>query len=425
MTAAPIALTHPLLSGVGDLESALAGMSIDGWDGVEESELAGAATRLMRVTARVAAHQAALARVIDESGLAKRSGASSTGAMLAASFGGDRAAGDRMARAGRRLAEADVVARGQADGRLSERQAQVIARATSSLPPGTTPAQREQCQRTLVADAQKLTAKDLQRRAGRITDTFKAKPEVDDHENEHLADREKRAWDKAEFVDWDNGDGTRSGRYTVPEAAGDTLRAAIEALAAPRREHLGEHPEPGRPTPQRMGRAFAELCAHLSAETVADGAPTLVVHLDFETLTGAAIAGTLSTGTRMSAEEVRLTACRAEIIPVVMGGASVPLDLGRQRRLFTKAQKIAMGVRDRGCAFPGCDRPPQWCEAHHWRKPWAHGGRTDVADGVLLCAHHHRTVHHQDWFLKAADDGTIEFRAPGTTVWQRNHRWRP
>ena len=64
-----------------------------------------------------------------------------------------------------------------------------------------------------------------------------------------------------------------------------------------------------------------------------------------------------------------------------------------------------------GCAFPGCDRPPGWCEAHHIRH-WAAGGPTSLANGVLLCGAHHRLIERGDWEVRLAADGIPEFRPP-------------
>ncbi len=58
-------------------------------------------------------------------------------------------------------------------------------------------------------------------------------------------------------------------------------------------------------------------------------------------------------------------ACDADLIPAVLGAHSAVLDVGRNQRLFTAARRRALILRDRGCAFPGCDRPPEWCQGHH------------------------------------------------------------
>jgi hypothetical protein len=73
------------------------------------------------------------------------------------------------------------------------------------------------------------------------------------------------------------------------------------------------------------------------------------------------------------------------------------VNVGRDQRLFTSLQRIGLAVRDGGCRFPECDRPPPWTEAHHIDEWHRHGGRTDIADGVLLCRHHHMLVHNNGW----------------------------
>ena len=78
------------------------------------------------------------------------------------------------------------------------------------------------------------------------------------------------------------------------------------------------------------------------------------------------------------------------------------LDLGRGSRLFTEAQRRAMVVRDGGCIWPGCSAPPAWCEAAHLA-PWFPHGRTDLDNGALMCAGHHRRFDHDGWALRRRD----------------------
>lgn len=108
--------------------------------------------------------------------------------------------------------------------------------------------------------------------------------------------------------------------------------------------------------------------------------------------------GAASTGT------LRQLACEAEIIPVVLGGDSVPLDVGRSRRLFSKAQRIALAARDGGCIFEGCTMPLALCEAHHVSYWDRDHGPTDVNNGALLCPYHHHFIHQGTWKLSVLDD---------------------
>ncbi|MBA2416325.1 MAG: HNH endonuclease, partial [Geodermatophilaceae bacterium] len=94
-----------------------------------------------------------------------------------------------------------------------------------------------------------------------------------------------------------------------------------------------------------------------------------------------------------------------------LGTAGQVLDLGRTQRLFTASLRRALNLRDQGCAFPGCDRPPAWCDGHHIVS-WADGGQTSLANGVLLCGHHHAVVHRDHWTIHVATDGVPEFTPP-------------
>jgi hypothetical protein len=105
----------------------------------------------------------------------------------------------------------------------------------------------------------------------------------------------------------------------------------------------------------------------------------------------------------ISAKTARRLAADAQIIPMVLGGTSEVLDLGTPRRLFTRAQRIALAERDDGCAWTNCRRPPSHTEAHHieW---WSRGGATNLGNGILLCSMHHHVVHRDGWGIRVTDN---------------------
>ena len=86
----------------------------------------------------------------------------------------------------------------------------------------------------------------------------------------------------------------------------------------------------------------------------------------------------------------------------MLGSAGQPLDIGRATRIVPQGLRRALILRDEGCAFPGCDRPPMWCDAHHIDH-WADGGPTSLCNLALLCVHHHDRVHKDGWTIKMID----------------------
>ena len=165
----------------------------------------------------------------------------------------------------------------------------------------------------------------------------------------------------------------------------------------------------------RRADALTELCrralAHGDLPDNGGEKPHLVLTMSWEQLRDSVAGGLLDTGDRLTPAAARRLACDALIIPAVLGGHSQPLDLGRARRLIDGPLRRALVLRDRGCAFPGCDRPPEWCNGHHVRS-WADGGPTSLTNAVLLCGHHHRVIHRGEWTVQIGPDGHPEFTPP-------------
>jgi hypothetical protein len=109
-------------------------------------------------------------------------------------------------------------------------------------------------------------------------------------------------------------------------------------------------------------------------------------------------------GAVLGGSAVRRLACDASLVRVVLDADSQPLDVGRRSRTVPAAIRTALVVRDGGCVFPGCDRPPPWTDAHHVLH-WADGGPTSLDNLILLCRRHHRTVHEGHWQILRDPDG--------------------
>jgi 5-methylcytosine-specific restriction protein A len=190
---------------------------------------------------------------------------------------------------------------------------------------------------------------------------------------------------------------------------GAPVKTAIEAIVTAQFRAAADNDNPDedlRSVPQRQADALALLAQHYlgcdDQETPLGGA-TVVVRVALEdleagtghaTIDGIAQPVTIGAARRMAAD--------GGIIPCVLGSESDILDWGRERRLFTKAQKLALAERDGGCAM--CGLSVGMTKVHHLRW-WARdAGPTDLSNGALLCESCHHRIHDNGWEIRI--DGT-------------------
>jgi 5-methylcytosine-specific restriction protein A len=208
----------------------------------------------------------------------------------------------------------------------------------------------------------------------------------------------------------DGSGGSLTGRFD-DAAMFDAIATVIDAKAAPL------DGDDRRGLARRHAEALADVCGfvldhgeHAGVPQTGGRRPHLNVLIRLEELERRARAAVLDFGGALSPESVRMLACDAAVVPIVMGGAGQPLDVGRATRVVPDGLRRAVTARDRGCAHPGCDRPVSWCEIHHIEE-WEHGGPTELNNLVMLCRAHHRLIHHSGWMVRIRD-GLPEFIPP-------------
>jgi hypothetical protein len=190
------------------------------------------------------------------------------------------------------------------------------------------------------------------------------------------------------------------------------LRAVMDADA---RVHAA--PDLRRPG-QRRADALGQICRSWMDSShrpmIVGERPHVVVTLDLEALEGRAGRSELQDAGPVTPETARRLACDARVSRVITDGPSRPLELGRSTKVVTPALRRAVAVRDGGCRFPGCGRPPGWCDAHHVRH-WADGGETSLSNLVLLCRPHHRAIH-RGFGIEMVDGDPVFIRPNGTPL---------
>jgi hypothetical protein len=381
----------------------------------EQRELAAARRTIDARSAEVAAEIAHRSRPeLGYEGLAQRRGARSADTLVQQVTGLSRPDARTLVRVGTLLAQhspASPLAPEQrwlascaaavAEGSLSVEAAEVI-RAGLGTPDDAVPLNAlAAAARRLVTAASELTLERLAALARRYRD---------DLDEAGIADRESQRRDRRFLSLTPQADGmTRISGLLDPESAA-IIVGAVDAATSPRRGGPRfVDPADGPALPADDDRTIPQLTADVLVDLVriatrADdgtllgshpvGVRVLVSQRDLERGVGRAeIEGQRDAVTVQTA---RRHLCDSGAVSVRFDASGIPLDVGRAKRLFTPRQRIALAARDGGCLFPDCDRPPSWTEAHHII-PWRDGGKTNIADGVLLCRHHHLLVHNNGW----------------------------
>jgi hypothetical protein len=208
---------------------------------------------------------------------------------------------------------------------------------------------------------------------------------------------------------------TLGGRWRLdanlgPET-GELLATALRLAQTPDTDG-----EPARSAATRRADALGDLCRHfLDHQQSCRGGrhrPHLNLVLDIERFQALRRAGATSVdGTRLDRPTLERLLCDAALHRVLTSGRSTILDYGTTTRTIPTPLYNTLVIRDRHCRFPGCDRPPAWCEGHHVR-PWEHGGPTQLPNLVLLCSRHHHLLHTPRWHTKLLPDATLEVTDP-------------
>jgi hypothetical protein len=381
------------------------------------------------VAQQVAAVQLALIRQLDGRGLAVADGATSATAWLTDRHRISGRAASRLVNLARALdADAPATAGALAAGVVNVEQAQVIADAVARVPAEHRAAGEEH----LLGEAATFGPRELGRLGQRLFEVI-APDEAEKQALAELERAEKRAWQdrglwltdivgtsKVRVTGWLDQDGAASVRAALdPLCAPRTMRRASRRTAGTENgadTSADTDPSDVRSAGQRRVDALVEVCRLASAcgQLPDNGGdrPQVVVTIDYASLRDQLGVGTFDDGSQLSPVTARRLACDAGIIPAVLGTAGQVLDVGRQSRLATGALRRALVLRDRGCAFPGCDRPPRWTDAHHIVH-WSNGGPTELPNLVLLCGHHHRLIHHSEWQVRInPKDGLPDFIPP-------------
>ncbi|PKI92089.1 HNH endonuclease [Actinomycetales bacterium SN12] len=265
----------------------------------------------------------------------------------------------------------------------------------------------------LIADAASRTVEELRVQARAIRDQL----DPDGAERRFTERYERRS-----FRTWTDADGIEHGRIEFEDDGAAWIRAIRDAALRPRRGG-----------PRFVDSAENRQAADLTADTRTNDQLSydLLIDLlragalaDATTVFGTRQAGVRivqvidDTGAGVSARTedyghpipgaaVDQRICDTGAVRVTVDACGNPLDVGREHRLFTPRQRVALAIRDGGCRWAGCDRPASYCEAHHIDE-WARdGGRTDIDRGILLCRHHHMQLHHGGW--RITRDGREDF----------------
>lgn len=349
----------------------------------------GALAAVLGLRDRLDAHIGTAVAACAAAGVWQADGATSMTAWLADRGRMSRARARRESSSAAKLARLPVTSAAARDGVLSAGQIEAIA---SNLDSDTVGLFADH-EATLLPSLLDLSTADVATAMGtwRAHATVDRPPAPEPRQSVHLSQLLNDRWRLAGDLTAETG-----------ELLATALRLAESGDTEDERPRLAGH---------RRADALADICRHFldhqQTHTGGRHRPHLdvIVHPD-HTGTGVTPAGTVfdhATVTRLL--------CDSALHRIVMHGRSTILDYGTTTRTIPAPLWAALVVRDRHCRFPACDRPANWCEAHHLHH-WRHGGPTAPANLALLCTRHHHLLHTPGWHAKLLPDGSLEVTHP-------------
>ena len=274
----------------------------------------------------------------------------------------------------------------------------------------------------LAAEASERTVEELARAARTIRDQL---------DPEGAARRFDERFERRSFRLWTDADGVRHGAIVFDDLGGTWLQTILDSALRPRRggprfvdptekaraEDLVADP---RTNDQLAYDLFLDV---MRAGALADPATVFgtkqagVRVLVTEAARAAEAKGRAAVGlteddqTAVPAWLIAQHVCEVGTVECTIDKDGNPLYLGREQRLFSAKQRLTLAIRDGGCRWRGCDRPPSYCEAHHL-DPYSEGGCTDIDRGILLCRYHHMALHHGGWRITRTGLGEFVLHPP-------------
>lgn len=317
-----------------------------------------------------------------------------------------------------------------ADGDIGSREARFIVDFLAHPPKDLPPEGYGDAEDALLLSARGRDFEELRGTAERIRESVSAAPSPGEDLDRNLLHISKLS----------------HGRYDIAgnldTETGESLLSALSPFTIPRTDHDGN--EDRRSAGQRNAEALGELLRRQQpGDTDTAQPPLLSITIPIEglfanipnkeeaialikagrldeVLAQAPMAST-EWGNWISHEAARRMACDCELAVLGIDLHGAPLNINTGQRLASRKQRRALRVRDGGCAFPGCDRPASWTQAHHII-PWEQQHLTTIDNLVALCHFHHIAVHHHGWIVVMGPHRFPLFRQPYAV--DPNLRWQ-
>src|ERR1700712_1058923 len=382
--------------------------------------------RQLEILARmVFAAQVHHAGVIDQLGLAKDRSCPSTQALLREAFTISHAdAANRVKTAAqilpRQLMTGELappllpeLAQAVDGGCVGPEHIKIMVETMAKVRPNAPQAGRDLCEATLVDTAMDNNPTYLAKAAQRILE--KTIPDEEDIDDTAPASKME-----LHFGNRSTKTGLTPIKGQLDDHGVEVVTKAIDALSAPRpdgsRDDAGDAVQDPRPASNRRAHGLIEaLGRYLDAGLgpIQGGErPHVTITMNWDALTGIISGASFDSGAMISPAQASRFLCDAQLIPMILGPTSEVLDVGRASRTFPAHIRRAIVARDKGCAWPGCDRPPDWSDGHHINYWYRDFGPTSYENGCLLCGFDHTEIHKNEWVILMAADGIPEFIPP-------------